>query len=107
MAGHEIDCIGGRHLRGDDEVALILPIFVVDEDEHAPVARLIDDCLGPDQHLGGAALNEFFEPPQRIGGRIPVRLAQFPEAVGMKSGGTGEAGAADLASIDDRARGAR
>ena len=101
VAGHEIDRIGRRHLRGDDEVALILAIFVVDEDEHAPVARLVDDFLGPDQHFGGAALDQFFEPPQRIGGRIPVRLAQFAEAVGMKPGGTGKAGAADLASVDD------
>ena len=62
VPGHEIDRVGGRHLRRDDEVALILAAFVVDEDEHAPVARLVDDRLGPDQHVGRAALDQLFEP---------------------------------------------
>ena len=62
VARHEIDRVGSRHLRGDDEVALILAVVVVDEDEHAAVARLVDDRLGADQHVGGAALDQFFEP---------------------------------------------
>ena len=51
VAGHEVDRVGGRHLRRDDEVALILAVVVVDEDEHAAVARLVDDRLGADQHV--------------------------------------------------------
>ena len=47
---------------GNDEVALILAVFVVDEDEHAAVARFVDDRFGADQHLGGAALDQLFEP---------------------------------------------
>jgi hypothetical protein len=43
---HEVDRVGRRHLRGDDEVAFILAILVVDEDEHAAVARLVDQFLG-------------------------------------------------------------
>ena len=62
VAGHEVDRVGRRHLRRDDEVALILAVFVVDEDEHAAVARLVDDRLGADQHFGVAALDQLFEP---------------------------------------------
>ena len=75
VAGHEVDRVRRRHLRRDDEVALILAVFVVDEDEHAAVARLVDDRLGPDQHVGGAALDQLFEPAERVGGRVPVRLS--------------------------------
>ena len=32
---HEIDRIGRRHLRGDDEIAFVLAIFLVDQDDHA------------------------------------------------------------------------
>ena len=46
VLGHEVDRVGRRHLRGDDEVALILAVLVVDEDEHPAVARLVDDLLG-------------------------------------------------------------
>ncbi len=62
MARHEVDRVRRRHLRRNDEIALILAAFVVDEDEHASVARLVDDRLGADQHLGVAALDQLFEP---------------------------------------------
>src|SRR5262249_41717045 len=42
---HEIDRSGRRHLRGNDDVALVLTALVVDEDEHAAVARVLDDVL--------------------------------------------------------------
>ena len=102
MAGHEIDRVGGRHLAGNDEVALILAAFVVDEDEHAAVARFVDDRLGPDEDAGRAALDQLFEPDQRIGRRIPVVRAQFAQGIGMKAGCAGEPGAADLAGGNDR-----
>ena len=43
---HEVDRARRRHLRGDDEIALILAVLVVDEDEHAAVLGLVDDLLG-------------------------------------------------------------
>ena len=46
VLGHEVDDFRGRHLRRDDDVALILTLFGVDEDEHAAVARIFDDILG-------------------------------------------------------------
>jgi hypothetical protein len=43
---HEVDDVGCRHLRRDDDVAFVLAVFRVDEDEHAPVARVLDDFFG-------------------------------------------------------------
>ena len=89
MLGHEVDRVGRRHLRRDDEVALILAVLVVDQDEHAAVARLVDDLLGADQHLGGAALDQLFEPAERVGGRVPVgspELAQLNWGEGRRRG---------------------
>ena len=45
VTGHEIDGLGRGELGGDDEVAFILPVFVIDEDEHAAVARVLDQFL--------------------------------------------------------------
>ena len=45
MLGHEIDGVRRCHLRGDDEVALVLALLCIDEDEHAPVAGVFDDLL--------------------------------------------------------------
>ena len=100
MASHEIDGVGCRHLRRDDEIALILAVVVVDQDEHAPVARLVDDRLRADEHVG-AALDQLFEPGQRVGGRVPLVRPELAQAVGVKPGGPGEARAADFAGGDD------
>jgi hypothetical protein len=43
MLGHEIDRIGRRHLRRNDEVALVLPVFRVDKDHHPAVAQVFND----------------------------------------------------------------
>ena len=45
MLGHEIDGVGRRHLRGDDEVAFVLAVLGVDQDDHAPVAQVLDDLV--------------------------------------------------------------
>jgi hypothetical protein len=46
MAGHEVDRLGGRELRRDHEVALVLPVLVIDQDEHPAGPRLLDDLRG-------------------------------------------------------------
>ena len=46
MLGHEVDGVGRRELRGDDEVALVLAVLVVDQHEHAAGARLVQQLLG-------------------------------------------------------------
>ena len=43
MGRHEVDHIGRGHLRRDHEVAFVLAILVIDKNEHAHVARLVDD----------------------------------------------------------------
>ena len=46
VLGHEVDGLGRRPLRGNDEVALVLAILVVDQDEHPALAGFLDDVLG-------------------------------------------------------------
>ena len=46
MLGHEVDRVRRGELRRDDEVALVLAVLVVDQDEHAAVARFLDQFLG-------------------------------------------------------------
>ena len=79
VPGHEIDRVRSRHLRRNDEIAFILAVVVVDENEHSAVARFVDDRLGPDQHLRVAALDQLLQPPERIGGRIPVRRTELAQ----------------------------
>ena len=42
---HEVDGFRRRLLGGDDEVALVLAVFVIDEDDHAALAQLVDSLL--------------------------------------------------------------
>ena len=46
MGGHEVDHLGRGEFGGDDEVALVLAVFVVDENEHLALSRGGDDLLG-------------------------------------------------------------
>ena len=45
MRRHEIDNVRGRHLRGNDQIPFILSLFIVDQDKHPSVPRLLDDIL--------------------------------------------------------------
>jgi hypothetical protein len=42
---HEIHRLRGGHLRRDHQIALVLAVLVIDKDEHAPVARILNDLL--------------------------------------------------------------
>ena len=44
MFGHEIDGLGRHVLRGHDEIAFILTIFVIDEDDELPLLD-VPNCL--------------------------------------------------------------
>jgi hypothetical protein len=46
VADHEVHRLGRRELRGDDEIALVFAVLVIDEDEHPPCPRLGDEVLG-------------------------------------------------------------
>ena len=98
--GHEVDRVGRRHLRRNDQVALILPVLVVDQDIHAAVARLVDDLFRRRHNPAAAAHQIGLQLAQRFCGRIPVLLAQAAQAVGMQPGGAGEASAGFLAGLD-------
>ena len=43
---HEVDRIRRGELRRNDQIALVLPVLVIDQDEHAAVARLLDQFIG-------------------------------------------------------------
>ena len=45
VRGHEVDRLGRRELRGDHEVALVLAVGVVDDDDEAALADLLDRLL--------------------------------------------------------------
>ena len=40
---HEVDDLGGDFLRGDDEIALVFTVFVIDDDHDPAVAEVLDD----------------------------------------------------------------
>ena len=44
--GHEVDGFGGDVFGGHDEVAFVLAVFVVHEDDHFAGAQVVDDFLG-------------------------------------------------------------
>ena len=43
VLGHEVDGVGRGHLRGDDQIALVLAVLGIDQDDHAAVAQIVDD----------------------------------------------------------------
>ena len=45
MLRHEIDMLCRHMLRGHDKVALVLAVFVIDEDKHAPRAGFFEDVF--------------------------------------------------------------
>ncbi len=58
-AGHEVDRVGRRHLRGDDQVAFVLAPLVIHQDDHPAVARVVDDLLDRRHHLVEAHAESF------------------------------------------------
>ena len=104
VRGHEVDRIGRRHLRRNDQVALVLAVLVVDQDVHAAVARLVDDLLDRDEHRAVVVgEQEAFELAERIGGGVPARLGAIAQGVGVEPGGAGEAGPGHAAVGDEGA----
>ena len=88
---HEVDRIGGRHLGRNDQIALILPVFVIDQNEHPAVAGFLDNLLN--RHQPGRLVlrkNEGFEFSQRVGGRVPVRCVEVAQRIGVKTGSPGQ-----------------
>jgi hypothetical protein len=67
------------------------PSFV-DEDEHPPVARFVDDLLDRDQRRRVVVgEQEPLELAERVGGGVPGVLGQVAQGVGMEPRGAGQA----------------
>ena len=101
---HEVDSGGGGHLAGNDEIALVFAVFVVDQDIHPPVARFIDDFLDPDQN--GAVVvvvEETRKLRQRIRGWVPAILQAGLQRIGMQPRRPRQPTPAHLSALDDLA----
>ena len=95
VGGHEVDRVGRRHLGGDDEVALVLAILVVDEDEHPAVAGVVDDLLDRGDRVGIVVRRERGHAAIRS-----VRRAGYRRAGGKaRAGCAGGDGRARLAAV--------
>ena len=51
VAGHEVDRVRRGELRGDDQVALVLAVLVIDQHEHPAVAGFLDQLGGGSEVL--------------------------------------------------------
>ena len=60
IACHEIDCIRRRELRGDHQIALILAVFVIHQDEHAPTAGFFQQFPGWRDEVGEGSTDGVF-----------------------------------------------
>ncbi len=101
---HEVDRVGRRHLRGDDQIALILAVLVIDQNEHAAVARFLDNLLDRHHDIGiVAGEQEGFELPERLRRRVPFGRVDFAQRVGVEAGGAGQARARHAAFGDEAA----
>ena len=53
LAHHEIDGGGSDFLGGDDEIAFVFAVFVIDQDDHAAGFELVEDLGdGAEGHVG-------------------------------------------------------
>jgi len=104
VSRHEIDRDRRRHLGGNNEIALILPILVIDKDIHAPVARFLDNLLGTDEDRRLVIVGqEGGKLSQGFGGRIPALLGAIAKRVRMKPRRPREAGLAHAAILHEAA----
>ena len=55
IAGHEVDRLWRGHLRGDDQITFVLTVFVIHQNKHPPVARIINNLLNGRDHLSQIA----------------------------------------------------
>ena len=78
VLGHEVDGLGRDLLGGHDEVALVLAILVVDEDDHLAGADVVDRALDPRDrsHFASRApsvVDGSAHPPSSFSTYLPIR----------------------------------
>ncbi|QYU65973.1 DNA polymerase I [Leptolyngbya sp. 15MV] len=98
---HEVDRGGCGHLGGDHQVALVLAVLVVDQHEHPPVARLVDDLLdaGEDRAVV-VGEEERLQLAERVGGGVPCLVGAIAQRIGVEPGGTRDPGARHRGIVD-------
>jgi hypothetical protein len=102
VRGHEIDRRRGRHLRGNDQIAFVLAVLVIDQHEHSAVARFVDDVLDRRQHgICVVPVEKAGKLAERLGGGVPTVLIAIAQRVGMEAGSAGEAAARHRARCDE------
>ena len=86
--GHEIDALGRRHLRRDAQVALVLPVLVINQDEHPARPGLgghfLDRGQGSPVDIPQLVRYRHSRPLHRIASVAPhsARSCQFPHSTG-------------------------
>ena len=98
---HEIDRVGRRHLRRDDQIAFILAILVIDQNIHPTIARFLDNFL--DRHQCRAIVTGSkirFELAQRFRRRVPVHVIKITQRIGMQPRRAGKTGPRHAATGD-------
>src|SRR5262245_33904173 len=53
MPDHEVDCLGADLLGRDDDVAFVLAVLVVHQDDHPPGPEFLDRLLDGTEPFGG------------------------------------------------------
>src|SRR5439155_9418576 len=59
LLGHEVDRVGGRELRGERQVALVLAVLGVADDDHLAVADVLDRFLDRAERAGAHRATSF------------------------------------------------
>ena len=75
VRGHEVDRLGRRELRRDREVALVLAVLVVDDDDEAAGADVLDRLLDRRERALGARLGHQAHAPI-VSGSSPRRTSR-------------------------------
>ena len=73
LLGHEVHLLGGRELRGHREVALVLAVLVVADDDHLALAQIVER-LGDGRRTAASAVPRSARRLQSLPIRTPLPL---------------------------------
>ena len=71
-------------LRGDDQITLILPVFIIDQYVHAAIARFFDNLFNGDERRAVIIGKEIaLQLAQRFCRGVPVRCFKIAQRIGV------------------------